>query len=69
MEEATLQVQGVSCAHCVKSIEGSIGRLAGVQSVQVNLSESIVVVDFDPNKIGLEKIINKIEEQGYAVIE
>ena len=28
MQKVTLNVEGMSCGHCVKSVEGSVGALA-----------------------------------------
>ncbi|HIS29147.1 MAG TPA: copper chaperone CopZ [Candidatus Avamphibacillus intestinigallinarum] len=69
MEQNTLKVQGMSCGHCVNSIESNVGELDGVQSVQVHLDKGTVDVAFDSNTIQLEKIADEIEEQGYAVIK
>ena len=30
MEKVTLNVEGMSCGHCVKAVEGSVGELNGV---------------------------------------
>ncbi|MBO1001304.1 copper chaperone CopZ [Pseudogracilibacillus auburnensis] len=67
MEQITLQVQGMSCGHCVNSIEGSVGNLNGVKSVKVHLDNSTIDVEFDPKTVSLEEIKNEIEEQGYDV--
>ncbi|MGG1573496.1 copper chaperone CopZ [Fictibacillus sp. NRS-1165] len=67
MEKKTLNVKGMSCNHCVNAIEGSVGKLAGVSEVQVNLSEGKVDVTFDSNKVSLEKIKETIDDQGYEV--
>lgn len=67
MEQITLQVQGMSCGHCVNSVEGSVGKINGVNSVKVNLADGTVDVEFDPNSVGLEKIKSEIEDQGYEV--
>lgn len=67
MEQITLQVQGMSCGHCVNSIEGSVGKLKGVASVQVHLDKGTVDIEFDANAVSLEEIENEIEEQGYDV--
>lgn len=37
MVNVTLNVNGMSCGHCVKSVETSVGALAGVQEVKVIL--------------------------------
>lgn len=35
MEQKTLQVEGMSCQHCVKAVETSVGELDGVSAVHV----------------------------------
>jgi len=67
MEQITLQVQGMSCGHCIDSIEGSVEELTGVTSVKVHLGEGKVDVAFDSSKTSLENIKNTIEEQGYDI--
>ncbi len=69
MEQKTLNVQGMSCGHCVKAIEGSVGELAGVNSVKVHLQENKVDVEYDNAQVSLEKIKETIDDQGYDVTE
>ena len=33
-----LKVEGMSCGHCVNSIEKSVGSLSGVSAVKVDLA-------------------------------
>ncbi|MBR3381336.1 MAG: copper chaperone CopZ [Bacillus sp. (in: Bacteria)] len=68
MEQATLQVQGMSCGHCVKAVEENVGELAGVESVKVHLDKGQVDVSFDSDQITLHRISDVIEEQGYDVV-
>ncbi|MCY8234328.1 copper chaperone CopZ [Priestia endophytica] len=67
MEKVTLNVEGMSCNHCVKAIEGSVGELNGVKKVDVNLSEKAVTVEFDKDKATLDEIKETIDDQGYDV--
>ncbi|GIN57299.1 copper chaperone CopZ [Lederbergia ruris] len=67
MTNKTLNVQGMSCGHCVNSIEGSVGELNGVEIVKVHLQDGTVDVTFDPEKVDLKDITEVIEEQGYDV--
>lgn len=67
MEKVTLNVQGMSCGHCVKSVEGSVGELKGVSNVKVHLENGTVDVEFDANQVTLETIKETIDEQGYDV--
>ncbi|GIN73339.1 copper chaperone CopZ [Bacillus sp. J14TS2] len=67
MTNKTLNVQGMSCEHCVNSIEGNVGDLSGVETVKVHLQAGTVDVTFDPEKVDLKDIIEVIEEQGYDI--
>ncbi|MDR0139855.1 copper chaperone CopZ [Metabacillus idriensis] len=67
MENVTLNVQGMSCNHCVKAIEGSVGELNGVKSVKVDLNEGTVDVDYNPNEVNVAVIKEAIDDQGYEV--
>lgn len=67
MENITLNVQGMSCGHCVKSIEGSVGELNGVSNVKVNLENGTVAINYNSSEISLEKIKETIDDQGYDV--
>lgn len=68
MEKTTLNVQGMSCGHCVKAIEGSVGELNGVRSVKVDLEGKKVGVEYETNEVSLEKIKETIDDQGYDVV-
>jgi copper chaperone len=67
MEKVLLSVQGMSCGHCVKAIEDSVGKLDGVKTVEVNLVEAKVNVEFDASFVTLEIIKETIDDQGYDV--
>ena len=67
MENKTLNVQGMSCGHCVNSIEGNVGELDGVESVKVHLEDGQVDVTYHADKVNLKEITEVIEEQGYDV--
>lgn len=64
----TLKVQGMSCNHCVNSVEGSVGQLSGVSSVKVNLKDGEVIVEFDNQQTTINQIKETIEEQGYGIV-
>jgi copper chaperone len=67
MEKITLNVQGMSCDHCVKAVEGSVGELNGVSSVKVNLKANTVDVEFNNQEVSLDIIKEAIDDQGYDV--
>ncbi|WP_170006283.1 copper chaperone CopZ [Bacillus fonticola] len=67
MENVVLNVSGMSCGHCVSSIEGAVGELAGVETVKVDLDNATVAVAFSPDKVTLAQIKEAIDDQGYDV--
>lgn len=67
MQNATLNVQGMSCGHCVSSVEKSVGALNGVEQVNVNLADGLVDVAFNEAQVSLEQIKETIDDQGYEV--
>ncbi|RKN79001.1 copper chaperone CopZ [Paenibacillus ginsengarvi] len=66
MKTTTLQVEGMSCQHCVNSIEGALKQIGAAG--QVSLAQNTVQVTYDESKISLEQIKEAIEEQGYDVV-
>jgi copper chaperone len=67
MTAKTLSVPGISCDHCKMSIEEAVGELAGVDKVEVDISARTVELSFDDAAVGLNQIIDAIEEVGYEV--
>ncbi|RFB15279.1 copper chaperone [Bacillus sp. HNG] len=67
MQKVTLNVTGMSCGHCVKAVEGSVGKLEGVDQVNVKLDEALVEVSFNESQVSLDTIKETIEDQGYDV--
>jgi copper chaperone len=66
-ETTILNVTGMTCGHCVKAVEESVGKLSGVNKVKVDLESSSVEIDFQTDKVDLKQITNTIEDQGYDV--
>lgn len=69
MKQETLHVQGMSCGSCVNKVEGNVGQLKGVESVDVQLSDGKVDVTFNEGTIDLGDIKSTIKDTGYEVIE
>ena len=66
MSSITLKVFGMSCGHCVSSVEGAVKELGATG--QVDLKSGAVTVDYDESKVTLDAIKEAIEDQGYDVI-
>jgi copper chaperone len=67
MERVVLNVEGMSCQHCVKAINKAVAALDGVTEITVNLEEKTVTVSFDASRVTLSDIRKEIEDQGYDI--
>ena len=67
MTQQTISVGGMSCEHCVQTITKSVGEVAGVKAVSVNLEDKNVSVDFDETVVSLEEISSNIVGAGFDV--
>lgn len=59
-------VEGMTCAHCVASVQEEVGEVAGVSAVDVTLETGRVEVtgeDFSD-----EAVTAAVEEAGYKVV-
>lgn len=62
-----LNVPGISCDHCKKTIEGAVGQLDGIGMVEVDIDQRTVAIDFDDNAVTLPEIVATLDEAGYEV--
>jgi copper chaperone len=67
-ETKTLNVEGMSCMHCVNAVKNSVGTLPGISKVDVDLEGKKVAVVYDLDKVNIEKIKEKIVDAGYEVV-
>jgi len=67
MNKIVLPVTGMTCANCVSTIERNVKKLDGVNEAVVNLVTEKATVGYDPNQLGVNQIIERIERAGYGV--
>jgi len=62
-------VKGMTCAACAINLQSHLGGKEGVRSVSVNYPNESVLIEFDPDKLGLSEIQKAADEIGYQVVE
>jgi len=67
MDNITLNVNGMSCEHCVKAVHNALAAIAGVKDIRVSLKDGKVSFSHDPAKAPLDAIKAAITEEGYEV--
>ncbi|GAA4911783.1 copper chaperone [Actinomycetospora succinea] len=66
MASTTLSVPEIHCGHCKSAIEGAVGPLEGVRTVEVDVDARSVRVDHD-DAVTVRALVDVIEDQGYDV--
>ena len=64
-KEASLILEGITCAACVWLNERHLGQLVGVRSVNVNYGSQRARVRWNDNQIKLSQILTEINKIGY----
>ena len=67
MATINLNVEGMSCGGCEKSISKALMTHAGVSSVDANHSTGVVAIEFDDTQIQQGALEQAIEDAGFDV--
>ena len=67
METTTLVAPDISCEHCQHAIEGAVGKMDGVKTVNVDIPTKTVQVEYNPQQVTLAKIEEVMDDVGYNV--
>lgn len=67
IEDIVLSVPDISCEHCVKAVDGALGRLAGVQAVSTDIPTKSVHLRYDAGQLSLAQIEAALDDVGYTV--
>jgi Cu+-exporting ATPase len=59
----------MDCAHCALAIEKSLGKLKGVTKASVSFATEKAIVEYDSQRVRIEKIKQAVEDAGFKVRE
>jgi copper chaperone len=64
MSKLELEIQGMSCGHCVAAVSEALGDLDGVnvEAVRIGSAE----VEYRPELVSPEQIVLAVEDAGYS---
>jgi len=68
METVTLNVKGMTCMGCVRSVKNVLEPIAGVSGVEIALEKGLVTISYDSAKAGIAAFKSAIEDAGYEVL-
>jgi copper chaperone len=69
LHEEVLSVPDVSCEHCVRTINGALGKLPGVETVETDIPTKSVHIRYDEGQLSLEQIEATLDDVGYTVAQ
>ncbi len=67
MAQATYAVTGMTCGHCVSSVQEEIGELAGVRQVDVDLGAGSVLITSD-TALPVDQVESAVRLAGYQLV-
>jgi copper chaperone len=67
MKKITLEVNGMTCDHCVQTIKGAINKIIGLILIEINLDKAQVKVEFDESQTNIKIISGEIVALGFDI--
>jgi copper ion binding protein len=67
MTEKIYTVTGMTCEHCVNAVSSEVGRIQGVEQVDVDLASGQITVTGDG--FADEQVRDAVDEAGYALVD
>ena len=67
MAETTLNIEGMSCQHCVMSVKKAVDGIDGVASSDVSVGSA--KVEYDESRTRRDLIIQAVQSAGYKVVD
>ena len=67
MTTETLSVPDLSCDHCQRTVESTLGRLPGVRAAAVDVATRTVLVSYDEKAVTPATIRDTLADEGYEV--
>lgn len=65
-EIQSLNIRGMTCASCVSSVERAVHKQPGIAGASVNLATEKMQVEFNPEAVSLERIMDAVSQAGFA---
>ena len=66
-QKRILDIEGMTCASCARTVEKSIQNVPGVRSATVNFVTEKATVELDPDAVKLSDLKNAVEAVGYGL--
>lgn len=65
-KQIKIAIEGMTCSACSSAVERGLKKMEGVNSVSVNLTTNLALVEFNPEQLRVSEIKAKIQKIGYT---
>nr|WP_294573773.1 heavy metal translocating P-type ATPase [uncultured Romboutsia sp.] len=69
VNKTIIPISGMTCASCAKAVERSVGKVDGVEKVEVNFATEKASISYLPEKVKLSQIKDAIKKAGYEPLD
>lgn len=66
MTTQTLEIGGMTCGHCLRSVKQALDGLTGVTLDEVRIGKAVVT--FDETQVSADAIAEAVRDAGYEVL-
>lgn len=67
MESLHLTIEGMTCEHCVRAVDGRLRRTPGIEVTAVAIGSADL--RYDPTRTNVDAISDVIADEGYTAFE
>ncbi len=64
-----LPITGMTCANCARTVERTLSKTPGVETVNVNFATERAQVTFNPDELKIPAMIERVDKAGYGVAQ
>lgn len=68
MAKLEIQVEGMSCGGCERTVQRLVGSITGVIQVSAHHTSNLVEIEYQETAPDLERLKEVIEQAGYRVV-
>ena len=66
MKTTRLDIEGMSCEHCVRAVKTALCNTPGVHAATVDLRAGAAEVEYEEEAVAPEQLVAAVESEGYS---
>ena len=67
-QSMVVQIDGMTCEHCVRAVTSALRAIEGVSDVEVSLAEKSATIHYDADSPDIGQMRTALEQEGYRFL-